>query len=255
MTSPPGFPPGSSLGLPPHPIPTSTPRGSCPPGPLWGFLPTQSQPPPPGAPAPRVLFGASSPPNPNPPGGEGDDLGVSLPLLGGHTADLPSPAREVAGDDRGVGQAPRWGGAPRLSPVPPPMPGHLDVVEGLSLPAGYRRGDIARGGDQEPGDRFYSFTTFFLSPNAFSWCACPLRLHALIHFLSLLPCLLGRCSVRDIVDQGRPRIVHCEYAMLGALGFTPRRARGGIYVWCARAPGPWVCCFKGCAARAALLRD
>ena len=232
-----------------------TPPRGPPPGPLWGFLPTQSQPPPPGAPAPRVLFGASSPPNPNPPGGEGDDLGVSLPLLGGHTADLPSPAREVAGDDRGVGQAPRWGGAPRLSPVPPPMPGHLDVVEGLSLPAGYRRGDIARGGDQEPGDRFYSLTTFFLSPNAFSWCACPLRLRALIHFLSLLPCLLGRCSVRDIVDQGRPRIVHCEYAMLCALGFTPRRARGGIYVWSARAPGPWVCCFKGCAARAALLRD
>ena len=34
------------------------------------------------------------------------------------------------------------------------MPGHLDVVEGLSLPARYRQGDIARGGDQEPGNDF-----------------------------------------------------------------------------------------------------
>ena len=74
-------------------------------------------------------------------------------------------------------------------------------------------------------------------------------------FLSLLHCLLARCSVRNIVDQGLPRIVHCEYAMLRALGFTHRKARGGIYVWSARAPGPWVCCFMGCAARAALLRD
>ena len=122
-------------------------------------------------------------------------------------------------------------------PCPPPMLGHLDVVEGLSLPAGYRRGDIARGGDQEPGDRFYSLTTFFLSPNAFSWCACPLGLHAFIHFLSLLPCLLGRCSVRDIVDQGRPRIVHCEYAMLCALGFTPRRARGKFMCGARARPG------------------
>ena len=37
------------------------------------------------------------------------------------------------------------------------MPGHLDVVEGLSLPARYRLGDIARGGDQEPGDNFSNF--------------------------------------------------------------------------------------------------
>ena len=45
-------------------------RSVCPPGALWGAPPTHSQPPPPGAPAPRVLFGASSPPNPNlhPPG-------------------------------------------------------------------------------------------------------------------------------------------------------------------------------------------
>ena len=34
------------------------------------------------------------------------------------------------------------------------MPGHLDVVEGLSFPARYRQGDIARGGDQEPGNNF-----------------------------------------------------------------------------------------------------
>ena len=42
----------------------------------------------------------------------------------------------------------------RGSPLPtPPMPGHLDVVEGLSLPARVRRMLArARGGDQEPGD-------------------------------------------------------------------------------------------------------
>ena len=56
-------------------------RSVCPPGALWGVPPTHSQPPPPGAPAPRVLFGAPSPPNPNlhPPGllPPGSSLGYS----------------------------------------------------------------------------------------------------------------------------------------------------------------------------------
>ena len=120
---------------------------------------------PPGAPAPRVLFGVPPHPIPNP--WEGDDRGVGQALRrGGLTTDLPLPWAPVGpppNRDTGCGLVGgcRWGAlAPRGrggrravallsrgSPLPtPPMPGHLDVVEGLSLPARVRRMRARAGG-------------------------------------------------------------------------------------------------------------
>ena len=83
------------LGVPPHPIPTSTPRGACPPG----SFPAPSHP------------------------WEGDDRGVARPLGGVAHHGSPSPT--------------------------PPMPGHLDVVEGLkpsraNLPLADPRGGVTK---------------------------------------------------------------------------------------------------------------
>ena len=85
------------------------------------------------------------------------------------------------------------------------MPGHLDVVEGLSLPARYRRGDIGRGGDQEPGNRFYFLTIFFFSWHALLQCC----MRSFFGLASSLACMLA--------GLGRLRFVAREYVMRRAL--------------------------------------
>ena len=85
------------------------------------------------------------------------------------------------------------------------MPGHLDVVEGLSLPARYRRGDIGRGGDQEPGNRFYFLTIFFFSWHARLQCC----MRSFFGLASSLACVLA--------GLGRLRFVAREYVMRRAL--------------------------------------
>ena len=117
--------------------------------------------------------------------------------------------------------------------------------------------DIARGGDQEPGDRFYFLTTFFLSPNVFFWRAClqgcMLSFFAL---LALLPvCLVlsarhrwprtpAKCSAR-ICDAARSLRQRC-----GAVFFVGH-PEGPSFLGVARAPRPRVCCIGGlrCARR------
>ena len=127
----------SGEGRGPRPIFASL-RGACPPGPLLGYPPTQSQPPPPGAPAPRVLFGV--PPHPIP---------TSTPRGACPPGSFPAPSHPWEGDDRGVAR-PLGGVAHHGSPSPtPPMPGHLDVVEGLkpsraNLPLADPRGGVTK---------------------------------------------------------------------------------------------------------------
>ena len=95
----------------------------------WGLAPlpgwespaaslSPSLPQPPGAPAPRVLFGASSPPNPNPLGG-GDERGDVKPLGGAARHGIsPSLGPSVRGDVKPFGGVAslRTGGSRPLRP-------------------------------------------------------------------------------------------------------------------------------------------
>ena len=85
------------------------------------------------------------------------------------------------------------------------MPGHLDVVEGRSIPARYRRGDIGRGGDQEPGSNFLT-PLLFSSPGMLACNSACVRFFGLA---SSLACMLA--------GLGRLRFVAREYVMRRAL--------------------------------------
>ena len=131
---------------------------------------------------------------------------------------------------------PQGQGGGRADGVPlltPPMPGHLDVVEGLSLPARYRRGDIGRGGDQEPGNRFFYFLTIFF----FSWHArlqCCVRSFFWSCFLSRLHARWPRtseiCCAR-ICDAARSLRQCCGVVLLHR---NTRRGQSFLCVRCAR---------------------
>ena len=152
-------------------------------------LPSPPKPQPPGAPAPRVLFGIPSHPIPTP--WEGDDRGVGPALRrGGLTTDHPLPWAPIGPPptrDAGcglAGESDGWALAPpgpgrgegcglrRGSPLPtPPMPGRLDVAEGLSpLCVGSLQRTRAKGVTRSPAIlKFFYFCSSMMNTYEAPW--------------------------------------------------------------------------------------
>ena len=150
-----------ALALSCHSLPpqTPTPRGACPPGPFWGTTPPNPNPNPPGLLPPGSLLGYHPTQSQTP--GRGMTVVLAKPFGGVASPRIspspgpPSVPRHLVGIAPMGGPRSPWGrGGRRVvalesrdPPLPtPPMPGHLDVVEGLSLPARVRRMRARAGG-------------------------------------------------------------------------------------------------------------